>query len=297
MRRSIFVSLVAVAGLFAGCGPEWAVVPRDGLDRVVGQSNGVTMVAFENQWAGDPYDLANYVTPIAVELYNGSPYEVRVNYADFALRDQSGTRFPAINPYYTANGYSAADAPISDSDGKVVMLASNGPILLASHSGGGHSSGGGFHGGGYHGSAIRSGGAPRGYVGAGGRWVGAAPGPRGWGIHGGAWHGFRPVVGTRRWYGYGVGYWGGPWAYPPYYWTWVYGWGPLYYPSGPSEDVLELGLPEGVLPPGARVSGFLYFKKATGPGQGGLDLAWEAHDAQTGAALAGVHLPLEVMHR
>src|SRR5947209_7792411 len=115
-----FVGLLIVAGIGAGCGPEFAVVPRDGMDRAVAQMNGLTMVAFANQWAADPYDLADYVTPIAVELYNGSPYEVRVNYADLALRDGSGFRYAAINPYIPATtaGYSAAEkssAPVDES--------------------------------------------------------------------------------------------------------------------------------------------------------------------------------------
>src|SRR5262249_2972076 len=74
MRR-IFLALSCL--LCAACGPEFAVVPRGGVDRVVAQgqgpANGVTMVAYANQWDAYPYDLANYVTPIAVELYNPGP--------------------------------------------------------------------------------------------------------------------------------------------------------------------------------------------------------------------------------
>src|SRR6476646_6656579 len=91
--------------LFASaCGPEFAVVPRGGIDRVVGQgpANGVTMVAFANQWDAYPFDLADYVTPIAVELYNPGPNEIRVSYVDLALRDSSGFRYAAINPYIPA---------------------------------------------------------------------------------------------------------------------------------------------------------------------------------------------------
>jgi hypothetical protein len=303
--KFVFVCLIAVAG----CGPEFAVVPRDGMDRAVSQMNGVTLVAFANQWAGDPYDLADYVTPIAVELYNGSPYEVRVNYADLALRDGSGFRYAAINPYipatmYGENGPAPATpatpsaTPSATNEKKPVLLAANGPMLVAWHSGGG---GGGFSGGGFHASASS------GYHGGGmgmhssggvrGGWIGPAPGAHGWGYRGGGWRGYRPIGGVRPWFGYGLGYWGGPWAYPPYYYDWVFAWGPTYYPARPSDDVLTLGLPEGVLPPGARVSGFLYFKRATAQHQGALDLAWDVHDAQTNAPLGSVHVPLEVVHR
>jgi hypothetical protein len=282
--RSLKLSIVCVLAM-AGCGPEFAVVPRDGMERAVAQMNGLTMVAFANQWAADPYDLADYVTPIAVELYNGSPYEVRVNYADLALRDGSGFRYGAINPYLPAT--MASDN--TSTKARPVLLAANGPIVLASHSGGGHG------GGGFHGSAMRSSGA----VGArGGVVVGVPGGVRSWGYRGGGgWHGYRPIGGVRPWFGWGVGYWAGPWAYPPYYYDWVFAWGPAYYPARPSEDVLTLGLPEGVLPPGARVSGFLFFKRATGQHQGSLDLGWDLHDAQTGAPLGSLHLPLEVVHR
>ena len=60
------------------------------------------MVAFANQWDAYPFDLADYVTPIAVELYNPGPNEVRVSYVDLALRDASGFRYAAINPYIPA---------------------------------------------------------------------------------------------------------------------------------------------------------------------------------------------------
>ena len=104
---------------------------------------------------------------------------------------------------------------------------------------------------------------------------GRRPGGYGWGYGGGGWSGYRVHGGLRGYYGLGVGYWGGPWIYPPYYGDWVFFWGPSYYPARPSMEVLELGLPEGVLPPGGRVSGYLYFKRATGARQGALDLSWD----------------------
>ncbi|HEX9104900.1 MAG TPA: hypothetical protein VF997_21970, partial [Polyangia bacterium] len=142
--------------------------------------------------------------------------------------------------------------------------------------------------------------APPGAYGRGGVVVGPPGAHRpgyGWGYSGGGWSGYRVHGGLRPYYGFGVGYWGGPWIYPPYYNDWVFFWGPSYYPARPSTEVLELGLPEGVLPPGARVSGFLFFKRATGAHQGALDLSWEVHDAQTSASLGSLHVPLEVVRR
>jgi hypothetical protein len=301
----------------AACGPEFAVVPKGGLDRVVAQgqgpASGVTMVAFANQWDAFPYDLADYVTPIAVELYNPGPNEIRVSYADLALRDGSGFRYAAINPYIPASTVGEADLPA-----RPVLLASNGPLVVASNTtriGGGFHVGGGAHWGGGRvvgpppargyggGRAIIP--APRGGVLRGGGLRGGVivgpPGARrpggGWGYYGGGWSGYRVHGGLRPYYGWGVGYWGGPWFYPPYYGDWVFYWGPAYYPARPSIEVLESGLPEGVLPPGARVSGFLYFKRATGANQGALDLSWDIRDAQTGASLGSLHVPLEVVHR
>ena len=299
--RFLRLATLALFGL-AACGPEWAVVPRGGIDRVVargaGPATGVTMVAFANQWDAYPYDLADYVTPIAVELYNGSNSEIRVSYADLALRDGSGFRYAAINPFIPATTVGeAAPAP------KPVLLAANGPMVVAANWG--------AH------TAVHiappppiSGrvaaprvAVPRGGVrigpplrGRGGVIIGAPAAHRRWG-YGGGWNGYLVAGGLRPYYGWGVGYWGGPWIYPPYYNDWVLMWGPSYYPAQPSTDVLALGLPEGVLPPGARVSGFLYFKRATGAHQGALDLSWEIHDARTGSSLGSLHVPLEVVHR
>jgi hypothetical protein len=314
MRR-MFLAL-SCALFVSACGPEYAVVPHGGVDRVVAQgqgpANGVTMVAFANQWDAYPYDLADYVTPIAIELYNPGPYEVRVSYVDLALRDGSGFRYAAINPYIPATAVSDAE-PILPAPEKPVLLAANGPMLVAwnGHSGAAHF--GGFGGAHPSGGArvvapppARGGvvvGAPRvvGPNARGGIIVGAPgvrrPGGGYWGYGGGGWNGYLVVGGLRPYYGYGVGYWGGPWFYPPYYRDWVFFWGPSYYPARPSTEVLELGMPEGVLPPGAHVSGFLYFKRATAARQGALDLSWDVHDARSGASLGSLHVPLEVVHR
>ena len=200
MRRML---LALTCTLFASaCGPEFAVVPRGGIDRVVAQgqgpANGVTIVAFANQWDAYPFDLADYVTPIAVELYNPGPNEVRVSYVDLALRDSSGFRYAAINPYIPATAVGENDAGKLPDD--AVLLAANGPMIVASNHSGFHGGGGGAHFGGGHvvgpPPSTRSGG---GYYG-GGRAI--IPPPRGGVIVG------PPGVGMRR-PGVGWGYSGG----------------------------------------------------------------------------------------
>ncbi|HZS41074.1 MAG TPA: hypothetical protein VFF06_29800, partial [Polyangia bacterium] len=160
-------------------------------------------------------------------------------------------------------------------------------VLYASRGG----SGGGGRGGG-------SGGRSFGGHSGGGHYVGAPSGVRrsgGWGVRGGVFGGYRVNGGYRGWYGAGVSYWGGPfWSYRS---PWVVLWGPGYYPAPPSHDVLFSALPEGVLPPGASVAGFLYFQRATSPSVRHLDLAWTLHDARTNGDLGSTHVALDVVPR
>ncbi len=109
--------------------------------------------------------------------------------------------------------------------------------------------------------------------------------PRGYWLHDGA----------RRYYGPGPLYWREPFFYGPGYWDWVFWWGGPYAPFGyrrPTQDILTYGLPEGVLSPGGRVSGFVYFQNATSRGAHQLDLTWELHDAHTNGMLGTVHVAL-----
>jgi hypothetical protein len=272
--------LVALALVTVGCGPEFSVLPRNGQERIQAQAPmGITVTAHAEQWRGDPYDLADWFTPILVELYNPGPYEVRVSLADFALRDEHGSRYAAINPFLPS------------------LLGENDPgdtgVMLAAR-GGGFS----FRGGGGFRSSYRGGGVRVGTYG--GVVIGAPTGRR---IYGGGWYGwgggFRLSPGLRGWYGWGPGifYWDYPFIRPPYYADWVYWWGPSYCPwPRPSQDVLSLALPEGVLPPNTRVQGFLYFRRATGGGQANLDLGWELVDARTSQNLGSLHVPLAVVH-
>jgi hypothetical protein len=277
--RSVFLAL---ALLVAGCGPEFAVIPRNGQERIQAQAPmGISITALAEQWHGDPGDLADYVTPILVELSNPGPYEVRVSLADFALRDDQGTRYQAINPFIPA--------VLGETDPRDtgVMLASRGGGVSAPPARGSGGGGGG-----------RAFFAPRSYNGR-GVIVGPPPARRyGYGSGGLGWGGgFFISPGLRGWYGPGYAYWDYPFIRPPYYWDWVYWWGPGYYPSArPSADVLGNALPEGVLPPNSRIAGFLYFKKATGQPRRDLDLSWELREARNSNDLGSLHVPLVVVH-
>jgi hypothetical protein len=270
MRRLILLALVA-----AGCGPQFAVIPKGGAPTAQAQAPmGISLVALADQWADDPYDLADYVTPIAVELSNPGPYDVRVSLADFALRDEAGVRYQAVSPFVPS---------------ALGVLELGDPRQMVASRGG---SGARF------GASVRSGGGYRGGVS-----VGAPSGRRygSWGYSGGGGRftgGFYVSGGLRGWYGPGAAYWRGPFFTPPWYSTWVIGWGPGFYPSGrPSYDVLRSALPEGVLPANSRVTGFLYFKKATAPGKRSLDLAWSLVDARSNADLGSLHVPLDIVAR
>jgi hypothetical protein len=254
----------------AGCGPQFAVVPQGGMPTAMGSSGSITVTAFAEQWSADPDDLADYLTPIAVELYNAGPYEVRVSFADFALRDERGFRFAAINPFIPA------------ALGRLEL--ERGPLLAAR---------GGFGGRGGFGSHAARGG---------GRIVVGPPSGRRWGGYGhigwgGGWSGYHIAGGLRGYYGPGFGYWYGPGSYPPFYGQWVWWWGPAYYPSPrPSADVLSFALPEGVLAPGGRVNGYLYFQKATDHARV-LDLSWEAHEARSGGVVGSAAVRMQVLER
>jgi uncharacterized protein YceK len=88
-----------------------------------------------------------------------------------------------------------------------------------------------------------------------------------------------------------------PWLYPfldpPFYGDHVVVWSDTRSP--PSEDVLRLGLPEGVVKPGGRISGFIYFQNA-GQRSNHLRLSWTAHTPQ-GKKLATLDLPFNVVPR
>jgi hypothetical protein len=214
MRSSIFWF-----ALLCGCGPEFAVVPHGGAPLITATQAGVYFTAFAEQWDGEPRDLANYVTPIAVDIYNGTGAEVRISYADFALTTGGGVRVPALNPFDMPAASAMSTIPgnptLASEELKMGPLLAGpidgpvGSILISEGHGGGGGGGGGRGGGGAHfsGGTSARGGYGRGYGGPRAGWSGGHYGP------GARWgRGFYGVGGLRRWYGVGGLYWGGPWA-------------------------------------------------------------------------------------
>ena len=93
------------------------------------------------------------------------------------------------------------------------------------------------------------------------------------------YHGFYP----------GMPLWEGPWDYDPFMYEQMYG---SWEPSLPTRDMLTNALPEGVLQPGGRAAGFLYFHRVSSEGR--VTLEFDAVDANTRARIAALRIPMIV---
>jgi hypothetical protein len=92
-----------------------------------------------------------------------------------------------------------------------------------------------------------------------------------------------------QWYYPGYPAWGSPWPYSYYY-----GAGPYIWPrSLPTDDMMAESLPEGVLEPGGRVDGFVYFQSVAHREER-LRFDFKLADAKTGEALGTASIPLRV---
>lgn len=328
MRYSLVALPLSLLVSLPGCATGPRVIPAGGVPQAVAAANGVSLVVSDEEWDGSPGDLNDYITAIPVELTNTGSTEVRVSYFDFALVDEAGFRYKALNPFQTTVG--SLDTP--SNEGRASQFAASvvgaKPVALAS----------------LDGSALSpplvatlypEESAP--YAGvmlAGpGRGVRIAPPPPprapgfggfshprgfstprtyynpyryptrnpwfGWraGYEFGHWRGYRVLPGYRPWFGPGFGfYWSDPLFWPPGYNAWVLGWGSFGYPRYPTvpQDVVRLALPEGVLQPGGHVAGYLYFQHAK-PGVRNLMLTWDMAEARQGSALGQAQVQLEVV--
>ena len=309
-----------VMGSLVGCASAPTVVPVGGADHATAGAGGAVLTVFPSSWEGDPDDLADYVTPVLVEIRNDGPQEVRVSYFDFALTDQSGFRYAALNPFVPASAsLDEKSDPIDmaklaasthrerakeESDVGVTLVAyrGGGGVRIGAPRAGGYAPRSGFGGRplGVPPSAApgwRGGTNLGGY--GGGRYGGGYGGGRfygggGFGYGGPRWSGYAALPYYRPWFGVGVGYWNDPFLYPPGYATWVWGWSPTYYPSPRvPTDVVNAGLPEGVLQPGGHVSGFLYFQRSHANAQQ-LALTWNVTDARSNAPTGQARVLLEM---
>jgi len=280
--RSLVVAMLLVG---VSCTPSYVVVPASGGNIASAKGAGLVMQTVPNAWDDEPSDLNHYMTPIWIQLVNRGTTDVRVVYSDFALTNSSGFRYAAISPYPQRSQVPTSLAEPSKLDAATALAEpsewyfdkgrpSEETVQLVPIGDGtaqvelvrGARMGGGHLGGGHLGGRV--------YV-----------GPH----YGGGAYGQRHLYHSYGYYS--------PWPYfyawPPFYGPYVYYWGPRYYPIGPSDAVMQRGLPEGVLHAGGAVSGFVYFQHAA-THTTGLDLTFAAHSAD-GKRITTLHAPLEVV--
>lgn len=306
--RTLFVVPLAVTAGILGCAAAPQVVPAATPSAA---TDGVTLTVRDSEWTGYPDDLTDYLTPVRVSLYNGSSRPVRVSYVDFALTDARGFRYAAINPY-AQPGAPDQGSPGSPGAAPGVAAPDESGDGSGSEPGVGEPQPSGAEGV----PAPQLGldeSAPRVLLAARGPRVYVAPPPPGrvrvapppparpryYAPYRRPYRSYGPRVYVaprpyfhfyaypyyRPWFGPAYPYWSAPFAYPPGYYDFVWRWGPSEYPSPmPPDDVVQRGLPEGVLQPGGRVEGFLYFQRAHADATR-LDLTWQPHDAQSGQVL------------
>ncbi len=253
--------LLAVLGLGA-CATTYSLRPAAGGETGRSSAGGITLLADAEAWSGQPYDLPNYLTPIAVRISNRGASDVRINYADFSLVDEQGFRYSAINPY-TGTSQQAPVGSAGEPAPDVALVLPPWAREPAAEARCVQATPVAAHVAGRTGHVV---------VERGQRFF----------VHPPARYAFRYYD---PWpYG---------WAEPPYYGTYVYPWNDSYYPGTPSNDVLRLGLPEGVVRAGGQISGFLYFQNASQRANN-LRLTWTVRGPD-GKTVAVLHVPFVVV--
>jgi hypothetical protein len=320
--RSV-LAIGALAAVVAGCATSYVVVPATGGRVAAASAAGISLAAYPNTWDGDPEDLPDYLTPIWIDIVNQTSQTLRIRYQDFALTDQSRFRYAAVSPYSgqpqvsrsskpqpskpqpPAPATTPAAAPRPSEPAAPAPAAPEQPsgTPSAPPSGGNAqpppATATPIPGGGLTDETSPWLGSPDDESGA--RILLIRDGRRGGGGfrgHGGFRSGFHThiFIGPgpffyEPWWPYWRPY---PYYYGPYYYgPYVYSWNYRYYPGAPSADILRLGLPEGELQPGGRVSGFVYFQQATRrPGH--LELTWSVHTVG-GRSVESISVPLVVV--
>lgn len=279
-----WIASLAVA-LVISCATTYHIRPEGGGKIGTAVTQRITLLADPQAWKGDPYDLPNYLTPILIHIKNYSNHDLRVSYADFSLINEQGFRYSAINPYtgeaappnpnpapsvsyydlgFRPDGSAGLDLGIRERDGSyaptpVRPSSTASPLNLASYSSESRSSNRKLA---PSAPAMKLAQAPK-YHQSGQKHVIVTPGRR-----------FFVHPRSRIYFSYYQ-----PWPYffpePPFYTTYVYAWNDTYYPPRPSQDVLQMGLPEGVVKAEGEISGFLYFQNAS-QRSNRLQLRWDA---------------------
>lgn len=101
-RGLAFTATVALAG----CGRGAELAPAPEANRVAGPGQaaaateaGVRLVAQVQAWDARPRDLEQEMTPIRVEVENGSNHPLRIRNQEFTLREADGTQLAAVPVY------------------------------------------------------------------------------------------------------------------------------------------------------------------------------------------------------
>src|SRR5262245_1371776 len=121
--------LTLSGALLAGCGGHLLVtVPADPARASVYAGTAV-LTATGAAWDGDPDDLSEHLVVVGVDVANQGPGAVRVAYTDFALTDETGYRYGAINPFAAAAVTGAAE-PAEDAVKDGTLVAWRGRVVV-----------------------------------------------------------------------------------------------------------------------------------------------------------------------
>lgn len=89
----------------------------------------------------------------------------------------------------------------------------------------------------------------------------------------------------------GIDAWTSPFDYDPYYYdSYAADWSVQL----PTQDMIERALPEGVIDPGGKVSGFVYFEHFVADGVDRVRFVYDVHNARSGEQSATVTIPFIV---
>ncbi len=254
--------LGAVLGLTAGCVSLPRPVPAQQQPMAQANVAGV-VVSVPRLDSGDfPGDILEVATAVLVTIENGSQVEISVDPSAFSLGAAGGAQYSPI--------------PATQLSYKTPAMSLPADTQLAW--------------GGRGGIGVRSAPVYRAPSAPGRIYTPAPMARRSYG-------GYSYV--PRGYYGrYPFGYIGGG----PYY-GWGYG-GPMYWGSGyywdgrpyawSRADAQRLSLPSGKLPPGARMSGFLYFPRIDAQDGTALELQFTVRESTAGQVMGTAQLPLEL---
>ncbi|MBL8954201.1 MAG: hypothetical protein JNK82_25715 [Myxococcaceae bacterium] len=92
-----------VVVVMSSCLLEPVLVPDVGAQKVgekiaFGEAAAVRVWVNGDAWKADPLDLRQVLTPVHVNIENGSTRPLRLAYADFTLVGDSGMRYAAMSP-------------------------------------------------------------------------------------------------------------------------------------------------------------------------------------------------------